>query len=113
MIDFTKPLRTRDGRKVRILCTDRKDGLSVVGLIEENNGHEDVAVWRRDGTFRGGAPKHDCDLANTNEGTFWMNVYSDGPSNRTHPTREAADSWAAGSRLARIKVLWREGQFDE
>lgn len=113
MIDFTKPLRTRDGRKVRILCTDRKGWTPIVGLIIDDSG-ETIETWSSDGAFkRDGSKNNPLDLVNSNDGTFWVNVYSGGVSGSTHTTREAADSWAAEGRLARIKVLWREGQFDE
>ena len=34
MIDFSKPVKTRDGRAVRILCTDAPGGWPVVGIVE-------------------------------------------------------------------------------
>lgn len=111
MIDFTKPLRTRDGRKVRILCTDRKGEAPIVGLIVDDSG-ESLWTWHRDGACDA-SKNNPLDLVNINEGTFWVNVYSGGAFSSTHATREAADSWAAEERLARIKVSWREGQFDK
>jgi len=51
-LDFTKPVQTRNGRKVRILCTDRKDvtgKYSVCGLVLNENGLESFCTWRLDG----------------------------------------------------------------
>jgi hypothetical protein len=55
-IDFSKPVQTRDGRKVRILCTDgatEVDGKKypIVGLFEEG-GSLFPQVWGIDGSFR-------------------------------------------------------------
>lgn len=113
MIDFTKPLRTRDGRKVRILCTDRRGDMSVVGLATRDGGGEIIMTWCSDGSYTDHICKHDCDLVNVNEGTFWVNVYDRGGPSHAHTTCEEADKWAAQGRLARIRVPWREGQFDE
>lgn len=113
MIDFTKPLRTRDGRKVRILCTDRKGWTPIVGLIINDSG-ETIETWSSDGTFKRGALKSDpLDLVNINEGVLWVNVYDNGEPGCAYATREEADEWAVKERLARVKVPWREGQFDE
>ncbi len=48
MLDFTKPVTTRDGRAVRILCTDGQGRRPVVGFVE---GDEYPSTWSKDGTF--------------------------------------------------------------
>jgi hypothetical protein len=60
--DPSRPCTTRDGRPVRILCTDARGSRQIIGLI--NNGDEDTTcVWtsagRLDGNF-----EHPCDLIN-------------------------------------------------
>lgn len=48
-IDWTKPVITRDGRDVRILCTDGPNhGTPVVGFIKDN-------LWPTQWTIDGGA----------------------------------------------------------
>lgn len=51
-LDLTKPVQTRDGRPVRILCTDARRGTDqhVVGLIDNNGFNDVVCVWGQDGT---------------------------------------------------------------
>ena len=50
MVDFTKPIKTRDGRKVRILCTDANSKYPVVGLITD--GQCDIhSSWTIDGRW--------------------------------------------------------------
>lgn len=47
-----KPVRTRDGRKARIVCFDRKVLLySVIALIEEPDGEEDIVLYSKDGHY--------------------------------------------------------------
>lgn len=52
-VDFTKPIQTRAGHPVRILCTDRKDndGYPVVGLVLEG-GQEHLKSWTAEGAYR-------------------------------------------------------------
>lgn len=41
---------TRDGRSVRILCTDRKSyNVEIVGLIMNDNGMESIFTWTQQG----------------------------------------------------------------
>lgn len=49
MIDFNKPVQTKDGCKVRILCTDRKGTYPVVGLILHSGGVESLDTWTASG----------------------------------------------------------------
>lgn len=46
MIDFTKPVATKGGQKVRILCTDAPGKWPVIGLIE---GHDGAYSWTLEG----------------------------------------------------------------
>jgi len=64
-IDFTRPVQTREGRKVRILCTDGTStccGIEqpVVGLIE---GGIQPCAWTLGGLFNPSAPS-EYDLIN-------------------------------------------------
>jgi hypothetical protein len=51
MIDWTKPVQTRDGRKARVICRDLKhEHYSVVALIEDDDC-ECVETYRDDGGY--------------------------------------------------------------
>lgn len=64
-IDFTKPVQTRDGRKVRILCTDAKSAAgSVVAIIKDDDGYDLVDHWYRNGNYRSDASNDARDLIN-------------------------------------------------
>lgn len=52
-LDFNKPITTRSGRPVRILCTDAGGEYPVIGLRQiYGNGREEVCRWKLDGTIR-------------------------------------------------------------
>jgi len=60
VLDFTKPVQTKDGRKVRILCTDAPGDYPVVGLL----GNTPYS-WTIDGKYNRGLLVHDLrDLVN-------------------------------------------------
>lgn len=64
-IDFTKPIQTRDGRKVRILCTDRRGGLyPVVGMVMDDRGIETTHCWTLSGALVVGESGFPNDLVN-------------------------------------------------
>lgn len=63
MIDFTKPVQTRSGLPVRILCTDRQcEDLPVVGLVRRD-GIDFVETWKINGSYEN-LPCHKLDLIN-------------------------------------------------
>jgi hypothetical protein len=51
--DPTKPVRTRDGRKARIICSDRKTtyAFSIVVLITHDDGTESLTSRRANGSL--------------------------------------------------------------
>ena len=64
MLDLTKPVQTRDGRKVRVLCTDMKsEHDTVVGLVE-TGGIESTSTWQSDGRFFSNLGEDRLDLIN-------------------------------------------------
>ena len=48
MTDLTKPVETRDGRAVRLLCTDVPFGQPVLGVIEHTHS---ITKWSAEGAF--------------------------------------------------------------
>jgi len=54
MLDLTKPVQTRDGRRAEILAKGLKleRGESIVGLIwPKDGGRAEVASWQEDGHY--------------------------------------------------------------
>ena len=111
MLDLTKPVQTRDGRKVRILCTDGPEKFPIAGYID---GSAEPDCWRRTGAWGHDADRHyQNDLVNVpTPGVVWVNVYRDGGSTSWN-TRLKADAATSADRIARVRVEYTDGQFDE
>ena len=107
---------TRDGRKVRIICTDRKglDVKPIVALITLPNCDEIVKCFWSDGIeVRGEEDKNDLFFVpEKHEG--WMNLYKKGfglvIGDLVRNSEEAAKKIAAGDEdyITTIKVEWEE-----
>ena len=107
---------TRDGRNVRIVCTDRKglDVKPIVALITLPNCDEIVKCFWADGIDTAGSEdKNDLFFApEKHEG--WMNLYKKGfglvIGDLVRDSEEAAKKIAAGDEdyITTIKVEWEE-----
>lgn len=63
-LDLNKPVQTRDGRPVRILCTNRKSKYPIVGLVLKEDGSETTESWLADGGYHYPAGIGENDLVN-------------------------------------------------
>lgn len=95
MIDFTKPVQTRDGHRVEIYSTDNGGDYPVHGRIYIVEHDEwNVGTWRRNGSWNGSEEPNNFDLVNVKEKKQrWANVYRQGDSyyiGRTYLSRDAA-----------------------
>ena len=107
---------TRDGRNVRIVCTDRKglDVKPIVALITLPNCDEIVkCFWDNGIETAGSEDKNDLFFApEKHEG--WMNLYKKGfglvIGDLVRDSEEAAKKIAAGDEdyITTIKVEWEE-----
>lgn len=110
-----KPVCTRDGRKARIICFDKKGSIiPIIALIEDENGDEFTYSFYQDGRF---FDDRDDDydlmmLIEKREG--WVNVYNDyGTYHSTYiyKTEKEAISQAgtvAKNYVATVKIEWYE-----
>jgi len=117
-VDLSKPVQTRSGLKVRLLCTDRKDPYPIVGLISRpassvEGARESLEVWRLDGSYLDPLKiEHPLDLVNAPvriETEIWVNVYRDLVTRdlifcAAHDTRKQADDHGCPNRFACVKV---------
>ena len=94
-LDLTKPVRTRDGRKVRILCTDGPGKYPICGYKE---GFDAPCTWRTDGRFADSGAYSGNDLVNIEPEpvTMWIPLFlgSDGKpftSRTLYTTKESAE----------------------
>lgn len=106
---------TRDGRDVRIICTDRRDlNFPIVTLIERKLGEGEVIyTYTKDGIYCNTCPTtYDLFFApEKHEG--WINIYEDMGNRKftgIYDTKaEAEDSLSPeGCYLTTIKIEWEE-----
>ena len=108
---------TRDGREVRIICTDAKGDEPIIALVYNNiRDEENVYTYNRDGYFYG--DNYDClDLFFApvkKEG--WVNLFKDKEINYPyipgiiHDSEEEAKEAIKGDPdfIATIKIEWEE-----
>ena len=109
-----KPVCTRDGRKARIICFDRKfyhDGYNypIVAMVNDND-NELVHAYTQDGLLVGNM-EGDLDLMmlpEKKEG--WVNVYKGGLlDTKSYPTKkEAFDKACPEGYVDTVKICWEE-----
>ena len=107
---------TRDGRKVRILCTDRKGDTPIIALVHDaNDGQEYGYAFYSDGKFfRDGNEESDLFFApEKHEGWIIINKWADGERDTNgiiyHTKLDIPDiPIVGGKRVATIKIEWEE-----
>ena len=105
---------TRDGRKVRILCTDRKGDTPIIALVNDaNDGQEYGYAFYSDGKFfRDDNKELDLFFAPTKY-TDYINLYRDESVyflGGVYTSEEYAKNIARGNDhyITTIKVEWEE-----
>ena len=107
----SQKVMTRDGREVRIICTDHKDSQPIIALVEIN-GKENIRTFYPNGR-----------LTNTNEWYLdlffapikregWVNIYSEQeyryPGENIFKTKEEAIKYKDINFIATTKIEWEE-----
>ena len=105
---------TRDGRNVRILCTDAKGDYPIVTLIETPDDFiEFVSKFKKNGHFLVGDNDSNLDLFFVPEKhERWVNLYKEDDniyaSIDTFKTKEEAEALSCSSCIATVKIEWEE-----
>ena len=109
--DPSRKVVTRDGKRVRIICTDRLCEFPVIGLVRTDNV-EKVTSYTNSGHVCRGVPL-ECDLIfapEKKEG--WVNVYQEGNRLRCgniYDTKfEAEQHGSYAKYIATVKIEWEE-----
>jgi hypothetical protein len=104
MIDWTNPVQTVDGQKLRVLCTDRiENGKYPVVCLREPDWF--CYLYTLDGKPETGNPdKVAINMPDNRDLDGWLNVYPDRCHPRFHTSRESADANAFDNRIACIKI---------
>ena len=118
--DPSRKVVTRDGRKVRIRCTDMDgvDNMAIVGLVRDHLlGKERPLSWTREGQYFPQAGKTDCDLFFEDSKELimrrgWVNVYKS-PGGEiilgsVRQSKEEAEQASRGDSIDTIEISWKE-----
>ena len=110
-----KPVCTRDGRKARIICFDRKSETPITVLVTEINGIEAVYSYPNNGIWDSPENTNGCDLMMLPEKKeMWINIYRGTtrlvPGGYLYDTEEEAKDAVEGAvnYLTTVKVCWEE-----
>lgn len=106
---------TRDGRPVRIICTDCKVAQPIIGIVNEGRPHMIITSFWKNGRHISNSTKNDLDLffvLEKHEG--WMNLYKRDfglvQGDLVRNSEAAAKKIAARDEeyITTIKVEWEE-----
>ena len=116
-----KPVCTRDGRKARIICFDRRlfyknVSYPILALVECSDGEDDVCGYNEKGKvlIEDGAEYKDDLMMIPEKKEGWVNVYydNDASSHRgcrfIYDTKERAVKEAGSSYITTVKINWEE-----
>ena len=108
---------TRDGRAVRIICTDAKNDEPIIALVYNNiREEENVYTYNRDGSFYGDNYDYLDLFFDTMKKEGWVNLFKDKEINYPyipgiiHDSEEEAKEAIKGDPdfIATIKIEWEE-----
>ena len=107
---------TRDGRRVRIICTDRRDlNFPIVALIEKDSGGEVIYAHTKDGIYCSTWPTTSDLFFAPEKHEGWINVYrySDGGhayAGTVYDSKEDAEKRKVidENYVTTIKIEWEE-----
>lgn len=110
-IERDKVYVTGHGKRVRVVCADNNSmpNFPVIGVYEESG---DISAYTSEGHFwDDGVSGFDLVREVKEKQVRYINIY---PNNEiSHNSRQTADDCAIHGRLARIRVEYEEGQFDD
>ena len=104
---------TRDGREVRIICTDAKGDEPIIALVYNNiRDEENVYTYNRDGYFYNNNDSYLDLLFDNIKKVGWVNIYSEQeyrhPGENIFSTKEEAIKYKDINYIATIKIEWEE-----
>lgn len=109
----SQKVMTRDGRKVRIVCTDMKNEQPILALITEGN-REDIRFYSQNGVWCNDFPNHKLDLVFIPiKKKGWINIFrckTELYIGDVFETKEEAEKMGKLSKnyITTIKIEWEE-----
>ena len=109
----SKKVVTRDGKSVRIRCTDRKDAVYPIVALIDSEGKEEILSYTKNGYFYYDRRKDVNDLffaPEKHEG--WVNIYGKFLACDIFSTKEEAEEYVkrVGTKdfVTTAKIEWEE-----
>ena len=112
LANSSKKVITRDGRDVRIICTDAKsEKYQVVALVTKKGGQEILATFDTSGKYRSGYSNHLDLFFSPEKKEGWINIYKSGfgwsLGTNIWQTEEEAKKWVGtADYTATAKIEW-------
>jgi hypothetical protein len=110
-LDLTKPIQTYGADPVEIITIEGRGQYPIVGYIADS---KTPSCWTREGLKQHGA-SHPLDLMNVPPARYvgYVNIYPNKVKFLVYPSRAEADQGAGTTRIACVRVEYKEGQFDD
>ena len=123
-VDWSKPIQTRDGKKAELLKILKTNDPYPCIVAIEWKGNEEIIQVRKNGRYLGSNCEDELDIINVpQKGELWVNIYKRSIDEGYfcgvgHKTKEESEKckevpFDGAICIARIKVEFEEGQFDE
>lgn len=102
---------TRDGRPVRIICTDAKRDCPILALLTAYDGSEVIYEYTKNGVI---TDDGECNLDlffDTVKKDGWVNIYKgniDRAVGAVYTNKEEAEKNRTTCHVATIKITWEE-----
>ena len=100
---------TRDGRNVKIHCTDYTDDSLIIAKIE---GEDCSHSFYKNGSYIGDKKSPRDLFFATEKNERWVNLYKDGDiiyaSMNTFKTKEEAEELSCSGCIATVRIEWEE-----
>lgn len=111
----SRKIVTRDGRNVRILCTDREGSIyPIVALIKDDNRELEILVtYTKDGRPAEYNEAYYILFFAPEKHEGWINiyrslVYNEAYSGKIYASKEEAERYTNNATLATAKIEWEE-----
>lgn len=110
-----KPVCTKDGQDVRLICFDAIVGIKtlIVGLIKDKSGSEFVCFYNNDGSAASNQKTYDLIMKPIHR-VGYINIYKDNneigaaPGNIYNSYSDAKNGVARKNYITTIKIEWEE-----
>ena len=118
LADPSKKVVTRDGKDVRIICTDARGEYPIIALVEYYDGSNDnIYSYTKDGVYYPIEPSEEdlffaSEAPEKHEG--WINIYKFSREGSAYygstiwTTEEEAKSATDSGHVATVKIEWEE-----